>query len=145
MSSIRATNKGFNVYPLQPNAGLVFKIGVLTKSRPTEQRWKMTTSRTESFVLDTTLANYAETLPEFLTSVWNYATSERNLTDTADITLTYAVQLENTTAPTPSAGSWVQNKQHYDGRLTDEEFSSLEVLQVKLEQVTELIKKHAKY
>lgn len=140
-----STGHTVNSYPPQPNAGVLIKVSITTRLRANAERWRMTTTNTEPFALTTTLATYDTDLPAFLTPIWNYVVSERTNANVTDVIAHFAVQIENTTAPTPSAGSWVQKKMHYDGRLTSEEYSSSEVLQAKLEQVTEWLKSNAKY
>ena len=144
MSSIYSTNKGLNTYDKQPNAGLLIRVGVTTRTRSTE-RWKQTQTTTEMFSLSTTLALYESVLDAYLTNIWAFAQLQRALPNTSDIRVHYTAQIENPTAPAVSKGSWVQKKQHFDGTFTDAEYSSSSVLSDKLIEIVELMKKHAKY
>jgi hypothetical protein len=135
---------GTNNYPEQPNAPIHVMVSVTTRTRSAD-RWKMTTTNTEPFNLYSTLSVSSDVLHDYLVPIWNFTQRQRALPNTDSIAVRYSIQIENTTAPTPSKGSLVQKKMHYDGQLTNENYDSTETLQAVIENTLAFIKKLAKY
>lgn len=123
--------------------GVTFRFGVKSKYR-NSTRFQETTSTTETWLLETDLDNYVSDLTITLGALWEYVQAER--TRGAQVGLHYSISLENTTAPNPPTGAWVQAKQHLDGiYATDEWDNGTDGLLEQLTTSVQLMQRIAEY
>lgn len=125
------------------NGTINIKLGLTIKSRDNSARWRETHTATEAFSYitnkDTYVACIDSNLPtlDTMISVWRSQPA-------TEVSCHYSVTLENVTAPDPPTGAWVQAKQHLDGKIGDEEFTT-SLLREKLLFTIEQLLKLAKY
>lgn len=135
---------GVNNYPPQPNAGLLIEVAITTHMRSFDL-WRMTTTTTEPFHLNTTLTDYTTELEPFLDTVWEYAQGRAAFEETTKVYPRYMIEIDNTTAPTPPTGARVQPKWRSTGVLTTEEYWTPGFLQERIENLIEWCRERAGY
>lgn len=121
---------------------ILIRLGVKSKLRDNAERYRETKTYSETWVIHTNSDTYSSDINTAFSPIWAYTLSERS--KLAEVGLHYSVTLDNVTAPTPAAGSWVQAKGHFDGELTTTEFTDV-LAKTKLNEAIKLIVTHAKY
>lgn len=137
-----------NIVPnptVPPPEEVVLKIdvGVYSKRRLLEERFKPTTTSVDTFSRTTNLQDYSSAVDSISIEVWNFVQDQR--AEGAENTVHSAVWLDNPTHPITAAGVVRLPKGHHDSAFTDLEFSSVAVLRDHLKIVVADLKAKAKY
>lgn len=119
------------------------EIGVTSRVRQFDEAFKPTITYTESFIYHSDLLHYTTLVPTIVSFIWSYVQSEKMAG--AIVQTHVAIWLDNVTHPWTGAGVVKLPKGHRDTQLSNEEFTSAQILQDHLTGNILDVKNGAKY
>lgn len=126
------------------NAKVNIEVGVTSKERLNYERFRPSQTYTHSFNYVTDLDHYKNLTSTISQVAFDYVQSEYGR-GILEMEIHVAVTLENITAPASGAGVIPRAKARVDSSLSDIEFTSIQVLQLHLEEQIESLQTIAKY